>query len=583
MAPTWAPAWPAWQSVALAIAGVDVLLAGVVWLRLGKHAETRKERADRKAADRALAAVTAGGAASRSRPRYTSEPQLPETLDTVGARIRQERRLSSRRLSVADKLSPMVVNPFVNDTPKLTRYERLKLSVMSVTILPIRSLMVLGLLLGASGCATLLLLGAPRAKRGQPALPLEPWRRKLMASTIKVFGRGILFACGFYYIKTTGRLAPAEEAPVFVPNHLSFIDPIWAVAVCGCSAVSRASNFKLPIVGSIMRAIQCIGVDRNDPDSRSATTNEIKRRAAPGSGFPRVVLFPEGTTTNGRAVISFKAGAFGPGRPVQPCAIRLPFKHFDPTWVEAGPGGLVLALRVLCQFVNHMEVQFLPVYTPSPEEVADARLFARNVQKTIARTLDVPVTEHSYADVQLAMRAARQGQSPEAAVVEFNKLRKVLDIDQKSAQEYLDKFAQAAKAEGRTNGTITFKGFCKVFGHGETEEMHNLYDLLDLDGDGALEPRDFLVGLALINEQGKEGRVGALRVAFKMLAPDGRITAPQLGIILKRAMPDITAGEISKLFAEADSNGDGHITVDEFIRFAESYEHMLPVFRQAYF
>lgn len=56
-----------------------------------------------------------------------------------------------------------------------------------------------------------------------------------------------------------------------------------------------------------------------------------QRRAA-STEFPSVLLFPEGTTTNGRNLISFKLGAFAPGFPIQPVVIRYPFVHFDISW-----------------------------------------------------------------------------------------------------------------------------------------------------------------------------------------------------------------------------------------------------------
>ena len=57
----------------------------------------------------------------------------------------------------------------------------------------------------------------------------------------------------------------------------------------------------------------------------------LQRKAACNS-FPRVLLFPEGTTTNGRFLISFQHGAFIPGYPVQPVVVRYPHVHFDQSW-----------------------------------------------------------------------------------------------------------------------------------------------------------------------------------------------------------------------------------------------------------
>lgn len=59
---------------------------------------------------------------------------------------------------------------------------------------------------------------------------------------------------------------------------------------------------------------------------------EWMQRKASSDRFPRVLLFPEGTTTNGRVVISFQLGAFIPGFPIQPVIVRYPHVHFDQSW-----------------------------------------------------------------------------------------------------------------------------------------------------------------------------------------------------------------------------------------------------------
>ena len=48
-----------------------------------------------------------------------------------------------------------------------------------------------------------------------------------------------------------------------------------------------------------------------------------------------------------------------------------------------------------------MQVHFLPVYHPSPEEQKDAILYANNVRKVMAETLGVRPTEHGFEDVLL--------------------------------------------------------------------------------------------------------------------------------------------------------------------------------------
>ncbi len=52
----------------------------------------------------------------------------------------------------------------------------------------------------------------------------------------------------------------------------------------------------------------------------------------------------------------------------------------------------------LTQFHNSVELEFLPVYTPSKEEKENEILFAKNVQKVMADALGVPPTEFTFED-----------------------------------------------------------------------------------------------------------------------------------------------------------------------------------------
>ena len=75
---------------------------------------------------------------------------------------------------------------------------------------------------------------------------------------------------------------------------------------------------------------QPVFVYREDKNSRQNTVAELKRRAHSNGRWPQFLIFPEGTTTNGKALISFKPGAFIPSMPVQPVLIRYP-----DCWVSA--------------------------------------------------------------------------------------------------------------------------------------------------------------------------------------------------------------------------------------------------------
>lgn len=63
--------------------------------------------------------------------------------------------------------------------------------------------------------------------------------------------------------------------------------------------------------------------------------------------------------------------------------------------------GYTFWLLVLRQPYNLMEIHYLPPYVPSPDEVADPSLYARNVREVIARDLGVHTTDHCFDDVLL--------------------------------------------------------------------------------------------------------------------------------------------------------------------------------------
>lgn len=72
----------------------------------------------------------------------------------------------------------------------------------------------------------------------------------------------------------------------------------------------------------ITRSVRAIYVSREDPDSRAKSAEEIRRRTHTKGAWPKVLIYPEGTTTNRGVLLKFKPGAFYPKLPVQPVLIK---------------------------------------------------------------------------------------------------------------------------------------------------------------------------------------------------------------------------------------------------------------------
>ena len=107
----------------------------------------------------------------------------------------------------------------------------------------------------------------------------------------------------------------------YICNHTSFNDILLSMAIYGCGFISKASVKNMPIFGKIAIGLQSIFVDRNNPNSRKQTMDEvIKKQKDFMEGKPVMpfMLFPEATTTSGRHLLTFKRGAFFSLLPVKP-------------------------------------------------------------------------------------------------------------------------------------------------------------------------------------------------------------------------------------------------------------------------
>eukprot|EP00128_Syssomonas_multiformis_P011893 Colp12_sorted_trinity150504_noHs@27709 len=265
-------------------------------------------------------------------------------------------------------------DPWADLSPAWSDYELFKTLVVGVFILPIRALLVVFTLVLWSLLSNIAVLGIPqRELQVQPIGPL----RRLLVRVANVCPRVVMFIAGFWYVKERyvdleGReisktqyetlLAGHRRVPIIVSNHVSFFECLYFFYTHACSMVVNSSVKSLPFIPDALAALQCVFVDRELPQSRQAVRDVLLNRAQT-DGFPPMLVFPEGTTTNGVSVLQFRKGAFEPGLPVQCMVVRPVFRNFS--WAWANQSLFTVVLRSLCQFSNLMEVTCTPPYSPS--------------------------------------------------------------------------------------------------------------------------------------------------------------------------------------------------------------------------
>jgi len=125
--------------------------------------------------------------------------------------------------------------------------------------------------------------------------------------------------------RVIGRERLHEAGPaVLVANHLSLLDILVLFRLQShFKWVSKAENFRVPLIGWNMRLCDYIPLRRGDKQSVVAMLRHCDRAIAGGSS---ILMFPEGTRSASGRLRGFQSGAFQIAArnrvPVQPIIVR---------------------------------------------------------------------------------------------------------------------------------------------------------------------------------------------------------------------------------------------------------------------
>ncbi|XP_052188555.1 lysophospholipid acyltransferase LPEAT1-like isoform X4 [Diospyros lotus] len=314
----------------------------------------------------------------------TPTPPLP-----VAAAVIKELEKKSAAYVRHDLYGPMGRGP-------LPWIEKLFLAIAFLTIVPVRVILALTLLvLYYLICRVCTLFSAPNREDGQEHYGyMGGWRRGVIVRSGRFLSRAMLFVLGFYWIKETkhspdpGRQLNSEcndlseesgRPGAIISNHISYLDILYHMSSSFPSFVAKWVNF-LWLVSS-------------------GVVNERVREAHRNKLAPMMMLFPEGTTTNGDFLLPFKTGAFLATAPVLPLILRYPYRRFSPAWDSIS--GVRHVIFLLCQFVNYLEVRQLPVYHPSQQEKDNPKLYADNVRRLMAREGNLILSDIGLAEKRI--------------------------------------------------------------------------------------------------------------------------------------------------------------------------------------
>ncbi|XP_057658346.1 lysophosphatidylcholine acyltransferase isoform X2 [Diorhabda carinulata] len=455
-----------------------------------------------------------------------------------------------------------LLNPFVHRLELETTYEKIRTAILTVVLLPIRVSIICFFVIVGWIFAYIGLWGLSDEELRQK--PLDGWRNSVRFVTARVMRS--VFVIGGFHLKITGRQSNRASAPVVaLAPHSSFIDSIAMVYMGGPSIVAKGETSALPFFGKLINFTQPVYVWRDDPNSRQNSIKEIINRATSDLDWPQILIFPEGTCTNRSCLITFKPGAFYPGVPIQPVCIRYPNKLDTVTWTWEGPSAWKLLWLTLTQPYSNCEIEFLPVYTPNEEEKRDSKLFARNVRAVMAKALGVPVIDYSYDDCLLMTRAKEMHLPYAPSLVEVNKLRDRLGLQNTKTEETLIDSDSIC----RDCSKISYVEFVKLLNiPSNSPASQQLFKIYDKENSGLIDFREYLLGVLGIEKD--KNPLDVLRIACKIYDSSGH------GRLVKEDFCKAACQTLAlskehalEIFEQADRNRLGYITIENFINFAQ--------------
>merc|ERR1711920_769961 len=160
-------------------------------------------------------------------------------------------------------------------------------------------------------------------------VPRDIYPRSTFRVATRMMARSLLWAFGFLWIEEFDKKNFDDQSCIIVTNHPSIWEILYLLSLHDPPTfVFKAGCMNVPFAGKVAKyVLQGIEVDntKSGSGSTSAILDRIhKMRASEDriSTYRSLVIFAEGTTSNGSCILSFKRGAFLAGERIQPIVFQ---------------------------------------------------------------------------------------------------------------------------------------------------------------------------------------------------------------------------------------------------------------------
>ena len=135
--------------------------------------------------------------------------------------------------------------------------------------------------------------------------PFYSKRRKLRA--IQLWSLRVLASCGMK-LEVFGSLPATGHGQLIISNHISWLDIMAVNGAFPGRFVAKDDVAKWPVVGYLATQAQTVYVTRNKGTKGNTTKIDTVTEALKNGDT--VTIFPEGTSSEGRAILPFKPSFF---------------------------------------------------------------------------------------------------------------------------------------------------------------------------------------------------------------------------------------------------------------------------------
>lgn len=147
----------------------------------------------------------------------------------------------------------------------------------------------------------------------------------LRNACLKLWGKSI---CKILSIEVEVKGSVPEPPFFLVSNHLSYVDIMIYYNTLNTTFVSKAEVKNWPVIGFMAKTLEVIFIDRRRKSDVARVNQSVADHITEYKG---VVLFPEGTTSNGESLLPFK-----PSILEHPAKSQMPV-HYAYITYETGP------------------------------------------------------------------------------------------------------------------------------------------------------------------------------------------------------------------------------------------------------